>query len=103
MDAKVLLTGLLAVGLALVHLFSGKMRFLDVTPRSIWLSDAGGISVAYVFVHLLPELAEEQEAIREAVQGTLLFVESHAYLVSLLGLAVFYGLERADTRSRERS
>ncbi len=55
-------------GLAVVHLFSGKLRFLEGIPRSIWLSMAGGISVAYVFVHLLPELAEEQEAIREAPQ-----------------------------------
>ena len=55
----VTVVSLLAVGgLAVVHLFSSKLRFLDVTPRSIWLSIAGGISVAYVFVHLLPELAE---------------------------------------------
>jgi len=61
------LSGLLAVGLAGVHLFSSKLRFLDVTPRSIWLSIAGGISVAYVFAHILPDLAEEQETIRETV------------------------------------
>lgn len=52
-----LLSALLAVGLAFVHLFSGKLRFLDITLRSIWLSMGSGVSVAYVFVHILPELS----------------------------------------------
>jgi hypothetical protein len=89
-------------GLAVVHLFSGKLRFLEGTPRSIWLSMAGGISVAYVFVHLLPDLAEEQQAIREAVGETFSFLEYHVYLVALVGLATFYGLERAAKISRRR-
>ena len=49
---------------AAVHLLENRVRFLDGTPRSIWLSIAGDISVAYVFVHLLPELAEGQEIFR---------------------------------------
>ena len=89
-------------GLAVVHLFSGKLRFLGGTPRSIWLSMAGGISVAYVFVHLLADLAAEQEAIREAVGETFSFLEYHVYLVALVGLATFYGLERAAKISRQR-
>ena len=42
MISLIVLSGLLAVGLAAVHLFSIKLRLLDVTPRSIWLSIAGG-------------------------------------------------------------
>ena len=102
MGVVVLMTALLAVGLALVHLFSGELRFLDVMPRSRWLSAASGISVAYVFVHLLPDLAEEQETIREAVGEGFSFLEYHVYLVALVGLAVFYGLERAANASRRR-
>jgi hypothetical protein len=92
-----------ALGLAIVHLFSSRLRFLDGTPRSIWLSIAGGISVAYVFIHLLPELGEGQEVIRqafvEAVGEGWTFLENHVYLVALFGLAVFYGLERAASSS----
>lgn len=88
--------------LALGHLFAGKLRFLEGTPRSIWLSMAGGVSVAYVFMHLLPELAEGQEVLAEALEESLFFLESHAYLVALLGLATFYGLERVASRSRSR-
>jgi hypothetical protein len=99
----VLLTAVLVAGLAIVHLFSGRLRFLEVFPRSRWLSAASGISVAYVFVHILPDLAEEQEAIREAVGEGFAFLEYHVYLVALIGLAVFYGLDRAAKVSRRRN
>jgi hypothetical protein len=100
--ALIAFSGLLALGLAAVHLFSGRLRFLGVFPRSRWLSAAGGISVAYVFVHLLPDLAEEQETIREAVGESFNFLEYHVYLVALVGLVVFYGLDRAAKVSRRR-
>ena len=103
MSALVPLTALLAVGLAVIHLYSGRIGFLDVVPRSRWLSTAGGISVAYVFVHLLPDLAEEQEVIREAAGEGFNFLEYHVYLVALVGLAVFYGLERSARVSRRRN
>src|SRR3712207_1319441 len=98
----VLFTALLVAGLAIVHLFSGRIRFLNVLPRSRWLSAGGGISVAYVFVHLLPDLAEEQEAIRKVVGERFNFLEYHVYLVALAGLAAFYGLDRAAKTSRQR-
>ena len=102
MISLILFSGLLAAGLAVVHLFSGKLGFLNVMPRSRWLSAASGISVAYVFVHLLPDLAEEQETIREAVGESFSFLEYHVYLVALVGLATFYGLDRAAKVSRRR-
>ena len=48
MSAIVLLTALFAAGLALVHLFSGRLGFLDVTPLSVWLSIAGGRFWAFI-------------------------------------------------------
>jgi len=91
------------VFLAAVPLVAGRLRFLDVIPRSRWLSFGGGISVAYAFVRLLPELGEHQEILRQATGAALAFLEHHAYLVALAGLAAFYGLERAAKRSRRRS
>jgi hypothetical protein len=41
-----LLTGSFALGLTLVHLFAGQLRFLETIPRSRWLSLASGISEA---------------------------------------------------------
>lgn len=93
----------MAVLLAAVHLFSGRLYFLDAVPRSRWLSVAGGVSVAYVFVHLIPELAESGEVITETIDENfafLAFLERHVYLLALVGLATFYGLERAAKISR---
>jgi hypothetical protein len=92
--------GLLAVVLALVHVFGGALRFLRVTPRSRWLSAASGVSVAYVFVHILPDLAQSQEAIGRAAERALGFAEHHVYLIALAGMMAFYGLERLAKRSR---
>lgn len=86
--------------LAILHIGAGQMRFLEATPRSRWLSAGGGISVAYVFVHLLPELARGQQAVE--AEGAVGFVEDHVYIVALLGLALFYGVELAARRGHPR-
>ncbi|AFY56129.1 hypothetical protein Riv7116_3680 [Rivularia sp. PCC 7116] len=93
-------TAAIAIGLALTHLYCGKLRFIKV-PRSRWLSGAGGVSVAYVFVHILPELSEHQAVLEETHKGFISFFEHHVYLLALLGLTVFYGLERMASESRE--
>jgi hypothetical protein len=103
MNVVIVVSLLAVVVLAIVHLLAGKMRFLNVTPRSVWLSIAGGISVSYVFVHLLPDLAAAQQTIREAAGESFTFLEYHVYLVALIGLAAFYGLERAAKTSRQRN
>ncbi|WP_119157399.1 hypothetical protein [Caldimonas tepidiphila] len=83
-----------------IHVFVGRLRFLSGTPRSRWLSIAGGVSVAYVFLHLLPELGEGQRVLAEAMEGPLGFAERHVYLIALAGLVAFYGLERLALTSR---
>ncbi|MGQ4879275.1 hypothetical protein ACOJCM_11990 [Billgrantia sp. LNSP4103-1] len=77
--------------LILSHIYAGKLRNLSHIPRSAWLSLGGGIAVSYVFLHIFPELEQAQQHLTE--QAALAFIESHAYLVALLGLLLFYGLE----------
>jgi len=97
---------LAAILLAVVHVLTPALRFLEGTPRSVWLSIAGGVSVAYVFVHLLPELAAGQEDISSAIRGmansfgSVRFAERHVYLIALTGLAAFYGLDKLAKHSR---
>lgn len=91
-----------AVGLAVLHVFAGRLRFLDRVPRSRMLSTAGGVSVAYVFVHLLPELAAAQEDIAGRATGLLALLDAHVYLLALAGLVTFYALEHHAVRSRLR-
>lgn len=93
-----------AVALASVHLIGERLTFLTAIPRSSWLSFAGGVSVAYVFVHILPELTEHQSSLQSV--PFLRFLEDHVYVVALAGLVIFYGLERLvredEKRGRER-
>lgn len=97
-----LLAALLAAGLAGIHVFAGRLRFVDVTPRSRWLSAASGVSVAYVFVHILPRLGSHDEIVGQALGSPLGFVEHHVYLVAMVGLVTFYGLERMVRSARAR-
>ncbi|MCW8193635.1 hypothetical protein F6455_02395 [Proteobacteria bacterium 005FR1] len=92
-----------AVVFALIHLFIGKLTFLDVVPRSRWLSFSGGVAVAYVFMHILPELSGHQATFAEALEVDDTAAEMWVYLLALAGLAVFYGLERAAKVSRRAS
>jgi hypothetical protein len=89
-------TAVIALVFALVHLVGARMRFLGGVPRSLWLSTAGGVSVAYVFVHLLPELAAHQA---RAGDAQALAADRGLYLLALTGLALFYGLERLVRQS----
>jgi zinc transporter ZupT len=93
-------TGFLALGFALIHLLIGRLTFLHAIPRSRWLSAAGGVAVAYVFLHVLPELAASQRTVRAHLAGADALSGRHVYLIALLGLAVFYGLERLIRRAR---
>lgn len=96
------LTMLGALSLASVHLFAVRLRFLDCTPRSIWLSAAGGISLAYVFLQLIPELAERQKNLLEKIDGVGSWLDFPIFALVLAGLLTFYGLERHATRSKRQ-
>lgn len=74
-----------------------RLRGLSYAPRNVWLSFAGGVPLAFVFLELLPALAEGE---REAEAKGLL---SHVpYAVALAGFALFYGLERIAARRADR-
>lgn len=86
------LVSLAAVGLAAVHLVAGHVGDFETIPRSEWLSMAGGVSVSYVFVHVLPEIQVASRAVEDA--ALLPWLEHHVYLLVLVGFVAFYGLEQ---------
>jgi zinc transporter ZupT len=96
-----LITGLMALAFCTVHLFVGKLRFLERTPRSKWLSFAGGVAVGYVFLHILPELGAHATTFGRETPLAAVVAESWVYTLSLAGLVLFYGLERALAVSRD--
>lgn len=98
-----LAAGLVAVSFVAIHVWGGRLQFLNQAPRSIWLSLAGGVAVGYVFLHLLPELQEGQRHVDEHAGGWTGFVDNEIYLVALAGLTAFYGLERFAVAARQAS
>jgi hypothetical protein len=83
-----------ALLMAMVHVYGARLTIMSALPRSRWLSLAGGISVAFVFVHVLPELDRGQAAIQESNHWITDTLGHHVYLVALAGLLIYYGLER---------
>lgn len=96
------ISGVSALLLAAVHIVACQLKFLDTKPRSRWLSVGSGVSVAYIFVHVLPDLSGAQADFIDQV-AVLPAVEHHVYVVALVGMLAFYGLERAAKVSRQES
>lgn len=90
----------LVVALAGVHVVGYHLHVLDRVPRSRWLSFGSGVSVAYVFVHLLPELERAGAAIEATGSVVATSFERHVYLVALAGFALYYGVEQLVSRWR---
>lgn len=65
-----------------------------IRDRRSLVSIATGMSAAYVFVHLLPELAEARETFHEAAGARAIFGGVAVYYVALLGFLLSYGLDR---------
>ncbi len=84
------LLGALVVSLLLaaLHLAAPRIRRLPFVPEDVTGSFAGGLAVAYVFLHLLPELAEGNEAIGEALSDVVEptpLLDLGIFLVALAG------------------
>jgi hypothetical protein len=69
--------------------------------RRAWISAAAGVSVAYVFVDVLPELAAQNQSLREAIGGELQFAEQRIYVLALAAFVFMYGLEHMVLTRRE--
>jgi hypothetical protein len=93
-------TFLTVLAMCFVHVVSGA----DIIQRRRWtpalLSMAAGISVSYIFLDLLPDLVERQDAIDKA--GFLPMLDQHVYIFSLLGLVIAFWVETASRRSRRQ-
>jgi hypothetical protein len=92
---------LFTVALALVHLVGRWVEFEDVERRRQWLSAAGGATVAYVFVLLLPEVSEAAVEVGQ-LRGRTLLAEQTVFLAALLGFVGFYGVEVLVVRRRHQ-
>jgi hypothetical protein len=99
--------GSLAVALALALVYAvgawlGEHGAGAAWARRRWVSVAAGVSVAYVFVDVLPELAEHHRAFLEMMGEGLLLAGERIYLLALAAFVVLYGLEHMVLASRKK-
>ncbi len=66
------------------------------------MSAAGGISIAYVFLHIKPEMHTLQQTLQEE-NITFLLEDFHIYAAALFGLLLFYGLEKQAAGKHEHT
>lgn len=85
-------TGLFVLAFILIHLLADRCRFVSVVPRSRWLSVSGGVAIAYVFLHIFPEISYYNQR----------FTERHLFLAVAIGMVAYYLLERHIRRAEHK-
>ena len=98
-----LLGGLIALAIVVVvHLTISLLQF-QRWPRSVVLSFLGGVPVAYVFLQLIPLLGQFQQENLSALVWLRDWphpvLQQMPFLCALLGLLIFFGLDRLAQRS----
>ena len=79
---------------SLTFLFGSQVHPLKrlIRDRRTIVSFGAGISTAYLFIRMIPEIAEAQETVGTAgLQGT--GFQNLAYVVAMIGFLVIYGLD----------
>lgn len=69
-----------------------------------FISFAGGVAVAYVFLHMLPDLVEYNKPIGRFLMNNewlTPFTELLIYIVALLGFLIYYGFDLLAERYRD--
>ena len=102
---EVFKTGAAALLLALTFLLGERarpLRFFFRDPRSL-ISFGAGMSAAYVFVHLMPELHHARQSFAESASMVLRYQGMGIYLVALVGFLLFYALGEVIERLKTTS
>jgi hypothetical protein len=101
-----MLTLAFAAVVAALHAFGPKLRAVPGIAPDAGVSLAGGLAGAYVFIHVLPELARGNREVAATLGhdlGDSAVVDVAVFLVALVGFSVFFLLQwAAEQTNRER-
>lgn len=81
------------VSFVLIHLFANQTGVFGWVWHLKFLSFAGGVSFAYVFIDLLPTLEKGQPLLKQAIDPVIPYLDRHSYVLSLAGILFYYGLQ----------
>lgn len=78
--------------LAFVHVFGGRLAgAVEAESHSRGVSVGAGVTVAFVFLYLMPELDYFRRLLEAEFSAAL--VDEALYLAALVGVTIYYGLE----------
>ena len=101
MSVSVSLLGFaLVIGLGLLHVYAGHLPISGTRFERHWASFGAGVSLAYVFVDVLPLLARHEMSLAPQGHGAGNGLIQSVYPIALAGLAAFYCLELIARRQR---
>jgi hypothetical protein len=96
------LTGIILM--SSVHLWGSRIAQLETVKSRGWVSFSAGASVAYVFVHVFPEIGIFQQQMLGHAGGhgqAVPFFNQPLYLAALAGLCLMFLLNSIDSRFSE--
>lgn len=92
------------IGFVTIHVFTNYIKYLDRKPKNRLMSLVSGGSIAYVFLHLVPELTHYQEVAENAdLPAWMESLDYVTYLATLAGLALFYSINQLSEKSQEQN
>ena len=91
---------LLAITLAFTHLSVVYLAKIDNDKQKIITSIGGGISISYIFLHLMPELALKGKHNIESLKISSEFLEVSFFFVALLGLLILFVVDALSETSK---
>lgn len=85
---------------AAVHLWASRAQALGFIRHGRLLSLGGGVSIAYVFIDLLPKLGKNELIVQASLKGLFPYFERHVYVLALAGFLTFFVVDRTEKSKR---
>ncbi len=95
MDLFYLKSFFCVLALVAVHMSAFHIHRVSPTFQARLLSAAGGVSIAYIFIDLLPKFCDGASKVNQALQSVFPYLERHVYLMGLAGLIFAYTVQKA--------
>lgn len=90
------------IGFVVIHIFTNYIKFLSRKPKNRLMSLVSGGSIAYIFLHLVPELTHYNEVVEKAALPRWMEnLDYVTYLATLAGLVLFYGINQLSEKSQQ--
>lgn len=103
---SILIAFWITIALMLCHYYSPIIAKISWLNSRVVTSFSGGVAVAYVFLHMLPDLVEGNVAVGKLLEQNKMLtplLDLGIFILALVGFNIYYGLELLASRvSKEK-